>query len=365
MVRLAGLEPARVSPLPPQSSVSANSTISATSIHTLPDAARESKRGNYGFRRRDADGCERDSPQCGQLVYCAGCRAPRNANNRNALPGSVEEVAPYGGAAVSKPNHCVAHASAQGSGLQIPAPVSRRRNIASQCPAICRRASSHASRSAAVGFQRPDRDCRGFKRHRHTVTRERRDHRQGVANAAFGMIDRPFRLDHQAGNGAKRIAQEFGVPKTPTQSRAVRPKQPATPGPRQVRLRRARAEQARTRLPRRRLIGIVRRIRPPADAIPNRPSWRRGARELSSQASASPGQQVACGGPFRAQCPRQILPASAGAPAIRRRGGGSGWRATRRARNGRRTAQAGAMIAMFRPYSGRKTPRYALRARRL
>ena len=30
MVRLAGLEPARLSPLPPQSSVSANSTISAT-----------------------------------------------------------------------------------------------------------------------------------------------------------------------------------------------------------------------------------------------------------------------------------------------------------------------------------------------
>src|ERR1043166_1028015 len=29
MVRLAGLEPARVTPLPPQSSVSANSTISA------------------------------------------------------------------------------------------------------------------------------------------------------------------------------------------------------------------------------------------------------------------------------------------------------------------------------------------------
>ena len=29
MVRLAGLEPARVAPLPPQSSVSANSTISA------------------------------------------------------------------------------------------------------------------------------------------------------------------------------------------------------------------------------------------------------------------------------------------------------------------------------------------------
>ena len=32
MVRLAGLEPARVTPLPPQSSVSANSTISA--LHT-------------------------------------------------------------------------------------------------------------------------------------------------------------------------------------------------------------------------------------------------------------------------------------------------------------------------------------------
>jgi hypothetical protein len=30
MVRLAGLEPARIAPLPPQSSVSANSTISAT-----------------------------------------------------------------------------------------------------------------------------------------------------------------------------------------------------------------------------------------------------------------------------------------------------------------------------------------------
>ena len=30
MVRLAGLEPARVAPLPPQSSVSANSTIRAT-----------------------------------------------------------------------------------------------------------------------------------------------------------------------------------------------------------------------------------------------------------------------------------------------------------------------------------------------
>ena len=33
MVRLAGLEPARVAPLPPQSSVSANSTISATCLH--------------------------------------------------------------------------------------------------------------------------------------------------------------------------------------------------------------------------------------------------------------------------------------------------------------------------------------------
>src|SRR3954464_11576061 len=32
VVRLAGLEPARVTPLPPQSSVSANSTISATGI---------------------------------------------------------------------------------------------------------------------------------------------------------------------------------------------------------------------------------------------------------------------------------------------------------------------------------------------
>jgi hypothetical protein len=33
MVRLAGLEPARVAPLPPQSSVSANSTISANPIN--------------------------------------------------------------------------------------------------------------------------------------------------------------------------------------------------------------------------------------------------------------------------------------------------------------------------------------------
>jgi hypothetical protein len=32
LVRLAGLEPARVTPLPPQSSVSANSTISANMI---------------------------------------------------------------------------------------------------------------------------------------------------------------------------------------------------------------------------------------------------------------------------------------------------------------------------------------------
>jgi hypothetical protein len=33
VVRLAGLEPARVTPLPPQSSVSANSTISATALN--------------------------------------------------------------------------------------------------------------------------------------------------------------------------------------------------------------------------------------------------------------------------------------------------------------------------------------------
>jgi hypothetical protein len=40
MVRLAGLEPARVTPLPPQSSVSANSTISAKRIfsRSLPAA---------------------------------------------------------------------------------------------------------------------------------------------------------------------------------------------------------------------------------------------------------------------------------------------------------------------------------------
>ncbi len=36
VVRLAGLEPARVTPLPPQSSVSANSTISATKDHIQP-----------------------------------------------------------------------------------------------------------------------------------------------------------------------------------------------------------------------------------------------------------------------------------------------------------------------------------------
>jgi hypothetical protein len=36
VVRLAGLEPARVTPLPPQSSVSANSTISATKDNIQP-----------------------------------------------------------------------------------------------------------------------------------------------------------------------------------------------------------------------------------------------------------------------------------------------------------------------------------------
>ena len=35
MVRIAGLEPARVAPLPPQSSVSANSTICARMVHEI------------------------------------------------------------------------------------------------------------------------------------------------------------------------------------------------------------------------------------------------------------------------------------------------------------------------------------------
>jgi hypothetical protein len=41
MVRIAGLEPARVAPLPPQSSVSANSTISAHGSVILPNTGTE------------------------------------------------------------------------------------------------------------------------------------------------------------------------------------------------------------------------------------------------------------------------------------------------------------------------------------
>src|SRR3989442_8428622 len=45
VVRLAGLEPARVAPLPPQSSVSANSTISATTNNQA--GRREVRKGIY------------------------------------------------------------------------------------------------------------------------------------------------------------------------------------------------------------------------------------------------------------------------------------------------------------------------------
>src|SRR5207247_1991124 len=40
LVRIAGLEPARVAPLPPQSSVSANSTICAQDVHNEPASHR-------------------------------------------------------------------------------------------------------------------------------------------------------------------------------------------------------------------------------------------------------------------------------------------------------------------------------------
>ena len=45
LVRLAGLEPARVTPLPPQSSVSANSTISA--FNALNEAACPKRRKSF------------------------------------------------------------------------------------------------------------------------------------------------------------------------------------------------------------------------------------------------------------------------------------------------------------------------------
>src|SRR6266496_4805290 len=45
LVRLAGLEPARVAPLPPQSSVSANSTIGALGAHNEP-SSRAPRKGN-------------------------------------------------------------------------------------------------------------------------------------------------------------------------------------------------------------------------------------------------------------------------------------------------------------------------------
>src|SRR6266568_969483 len=49
LVRLAGLEPARVAPLPPQSSVSANSTIGALGAHNEPSPA-ALRKGNIAFR---------------------------------------------------------------------------------------------------------------------------------------------------------------------------------------------------------------------------------------------------------------------------------------------------------------------------
>src|SRR6266566_6254512 len=52
MVRIAGLEPARVAPLPPQSSVSANSTICAQDSHN--EAARSRLRKGF-YRRRTGD----------------------------------------------------------------------------------------------------------------------------------------------------------------------------------------------------------------------------------------------------------------------------------------------------------------------
>ena len=49
MVRLAGLEPARVAPLPPQSSVSANSTISASNLPLSQTCPVNSASGILGF----------------------------------------------------------------------------------------------------------------------------------------------------------------------------------------------------------------------------------------------------------------------------------------------------------------------------
>src|SRR6266478_9079625 len=52
LVRIAGLEPARVAPLPPQSSVSANSTICAQDNHNETARSRLRK----GFSRRRTEG---------------------------------------------------------------------------------------------------------------------------------------------------------------------------------------------------------------------------------------------------------------------------------------------------------------------
>jgi hypothetical protein len=69
LVRLAGLEPARLSPLPPQSSVSANSTISAT-VGTRQFAQEPSKtQASYvlfGLRKRED--CQQNSKLVKKLL---------------------------------------------------------------------------------------------------------------------------------------------------------------------------------------------------------------------------------------------------------------------------------------------------------
>ena len=78
MVRLAGLEPARVTPLPPQSSVSANSTISATvdlTLNCLMSATMQAQDGGQTHLN------------CRMFLMRAARRDPLRAWAR-ALPGS-------------------------------------------------------------------------------------------------------------------------------------------------------------------------------------------------------------------------------------------------------------------------------------
>jgi hypothetical protein len=75
MVRLAGLEPARVSPLPPQSSVSANSTISANYIKTkdLHNTPKPNIDSVHKPTQRSTRNSDKFSPTEGGLRRYIGC----------------------------------------------------------------------------------------------------------------------------------------------------------------------------------------------------------------------------------------------------------------------------------------------------